>query len=77
MIRKIEPPPSDAKATLRERADSTDDIVGVIVLELHRDGSQRIFTNSMNAHEKCFLKCFLDSYVSRWFAEAETVEPIA
>lgn len=57
----------DMKPLLLERAEITDTLEGIILIELHKDGSQRLFTSKFNFEQKCFLKCFFDAWVIKWF----------
>jgi len=62
---------SDAKKLLQERADSSLDLKGVIIIELYKDGSQQLLTSTFSMAEKCLLKCFFDSWIYEWFNSEE------
>jgi hypothetical protein len=59
---------SDAKPLLIERGESVDAIDLVIILELHRDGTQHLYASSGTMHQKAFLKAFFDSWMGKWFS---------
>lgn len=75
-IREIKPRESDAKAVLLDCASKADDVTAVIVIELRRDGTRHLVTNTASFEEKCLLKCFLDSWVYRWF-QGDYEEPVS
>jgi hypothetical protein len=75
VLKKIEPPKSDVKNVLRERLESPDDIEAMIIIEYHRDGTQRLHTTSCSMEVKCFLKAFFDSWVGNWFNQSYEIEP--
>lgn len=59
--------PHNAREVLRERFLSEDEIEVVVVLELHKDGTQRITSSIGTMQEKAFLKAFFDSWIIGWF----------
>lgn len=73
MIKVIEHD-NGAKELLAERAKSDSKLRAVIILELHEDGTQRYFSSNSSQYEKCFLKCFFDSMVFKWFEDAYRVD---
>ena len=46
-----------------------------MIVGVDEDGSQFMISSNMSQQERCFLKCYLDSYINVWFNEA-TQEPI-
>lgn len=66
-IRELPKPDPQVKETLQEVLDHVDDIEGVIVLVLNKDGKQELVTSSMNMPDKCFLKAFFDAWTAKWF----------
>lgn len=54
--------------------DRAEHFEGVIVLAMNKDGTQFMATSPLTMESKCFLKCFLDSWILRWFSESYEVD---
>lgn len=58
---------ADCKRLLQERRETSDELHAVVILEIHKNGSQRIFTSRCSMEEKTFLHSFLGAWIARWF----------
>jgi hypothetical protein len=58
---------TDVKEVLEEGLKFADQMDGVIVLGLHKDGSSLMRSSNMSMYEKMFLKAFFESWASSWF----------
>lgn len=54
-----------------EEMKKNQNIDGVIILSLTKEGKQRMVTSHFNFEKKCFLKCFFDSLILEWFKPRE------
>ena len=62
---------SDVKEVLEHFVSCHENIEGVIVITLNKDGTQFLRASSMSMMQKSFLKAFFDSYILRWFYHIE------
>ena len=60
----------DVEKTLEQSLASAKSLGGVMILELNKDGSQRLLTSSLSMHEKAFLVAFAQAYINEWFKDA-------
>lgn len=58
---------SDVLETLSEIVKSAEDLECVMVVAIHNDGSQRLWTSSMSGYKKAFLVQFLNAWMTKWF----------
>lgn len=58
------------ETALKEMLAKADQIDCVMIVSINKDGTQFLMTSSVSAMEKCFMKCFMDSYVSKWFFDS-------
>lgn len=66
-VRLLEQPASDIIETLDLVREHADEIAGIIVIGLNKDGTQSLISSSMSQIERCFLISFANSYVHHWF----------
>jgi hypothetical protein len=59
---------TDVNEALTETLNQVDGLDAVIILAIRKDGQQFMRTSTMSGYEKCFLKCFFDAWISKWFA---------
>lgn len=70
-VRLLDYPPTDVKEALEAALHHADEIAGVMVICLRKDGSQGLISSSMNQMEKCFLLTFAQAWVGSWFQREE------
>lgn len=63
----------DAKRTLEDILADTNKVRAVIIIRLMDDGTQRLDCSHATFEEKCFLKCFFDSWIMKWFDQSYNV----
>lgn len=67
-VRLLKPPDGDVPETLEFVRSHADQIAGIVVIVLNKDGSQSLISSTMSQLERTFLIAFANSYVSRWFS---------
>ena len=58
---------SDVSEVLSAATANSGEMEGVVVICLYKDGSQGLWTSSMNHHRKCFLAAFFTAWTTDWF----------
>lgn len=56
------------EGVLKEMLACADKVEAIIVITLNKDGTQFARTSRINMYQKCFLKCFWDSWIIGWFS---------
>lgn len=62
----------DIMSALNNIAAEVDQLDGVIILALKKDGGQRMETSTMSGFQKAFLCQFLNAWMTKWFRIGET-----
>lgn len=57
----------DVKRVLTEELAKSEENKAVIIILLKKDGTQRIHKSLCTFEEVCFLKCFFDTWIFKWF----------
>lgn len=55
------------EGTLKTVLEDAENLEGVIVIALKRDGTQALHASHMNMYKKTFLMAFAQAYYTRWF----------
>jgi hypothetical protein len=58
---------TDVKETIEEVVSFADQLDGVILLYLYKDGSQGMRTSTLSGHQKSFLFAFFQAWMVKWF----------
>ena len=65
---KLPPFETNVTSTLEDAVKMAEELDGVVVLGLKRDGTQVLLTSNFSAMGKALLLAFFQAWMTRWFS---------